>query len=679
MDNHPASVTATTAWHPRRIANGSGSIMEVVVNRPQRPRRFPAIGTRRTFVPRLEVLDDRNVPSTLTVSNNLDHGAGSLRGTLAGAASGDTVIFASSLDGKTITLTSGVLSLLENVTIQGPGAGALTISGNGKSEVFYVGGGTTATISGLTIAHGWAPVGGGIGNDGTLTLRNVTLSANQAVNGIGGGGIANDGGAMLTLSHCVITGNRATTTAGNDVFGGGLFNEGQAVISSTTFQDNQALGGGTTDFFGGSVGGAIANTSGGHLIVTGSTFTNNEAVSAAGTGYFATGGAIENDAGPDLNLPSTANISDSTFTGNQAIGGTGSSANGGGLDNQGSGATMSVTKSTLTGNRALGGSDAGAGVEGLGGGIMNVVGSTLVVDNSTLTDNLAQGGSYNTPTSGNLPFGPSAGAGQGGGILNGAATATITDTTLNNNEATGGPNILGPGSFATGGGIENFGNALVDIPGSLTVIGCTLRGNEAIAGTGGVFNTGVPTGFAAGGGIDDSFDGHATVLDSTLINNSALGSAGGIAQPGGIAMGGGISVGSSTLFGMTDNSTLVLSDSTLTNNRAFGGTGGGPAYGVIDPPVPIPLTVILPPPYFQPGGNGGDGLGGGIAVAAASSASVEGGTIQNNYAYGGAPGIGGTAGHGIGGGAYDLGSVTFDIATVVTSNKATTSNNNIYP
>jgi hypothetical protein len=59
-------------------------------------------------VPRLEALEDRTVPSTLIVINVLDTGAlgdGSLCGEIAAAQSGDTINFAPSLLGQTITLT----------------------------------------------------------------------------------------------------------------------------------------------------------------------------------------------------------------------------------------------------------------------------------------------------------------------------------------------------------------------------------------------------------------------------------------------------------------------------------------------------------------------------------------------------------------------------------------------
>src|SRR5260370_37495043 len=83
-------------------------------------RKTPA--ARSTFRPALEALEDRWVPSTLTVLNNLDSGAGSLRAEIAVAHNGDAIVFAPSLTGQTITLTSGELLLKHSLTIAGPGA-----------------------------------------------------------------------------------------------------------------------------------------------------------------------------------------------------------------------------------------------------------------------------------------------------------------------------------------------------------------------------------------------------------------------------------------------------------------------------------------------------------------------------------------------------------------------------
>jgi uncharacterized protein (TIGR03118 family) len=145
-------------------------------------------------VPRLEFLEDRTVPSTLTVTSAADSGAGSLRAVIAAAQSGDQIVFDHHLRGQTITLTSGELTIAKSLDVEGPGADQLTISGNNASRVFDVKGSTTdVAIRGLTIAHGRATdttagpsglvtLGGGLLNSGAhVTLSGVTLEDNQAI------------------------------------------------------------------------------------------------------------------------------------------------------------------------------------------------------------------------------------------------------------------------------------------------------------------------------------------------------------------------------------------------------------------------------------------------------------------------------------------------------------------
>src|SRR5262249_27024072 len=153
----------------------------------------------RSFLPRLEFLEDRSTPSTLTVLNNLDSGAGSLRAAIAAAHNGDTVVFASSLSGATITLTSGEPAINERLDIEGFGAANLTVSGNDDSRVFDVVKSTAnVTIAGLTIAHGAAVQGAGIDNVGKLTVSHCAFVSNRVVGGTGvtalGGGIFNEAG-----------------------------------------------------------------------------------------------------------------------------------------------------------------------------------------------------------------------------------------------------------------------------------------------------------------------------------------------------------------------------------------------------------------------------------------------------------------------------------------------------
>ena len=104
----------------------------------------------------LERLEERCLLTTLTVTTLSDaptHNGISLRDAIADASPGDTVEFQAGLSG-TITLTSAPLTINKILTIMGPGASVITVSGNHDYEVFNIPAPSFVTISGLTIANG---------------------------------------------------------------------------------------------------------------------------------------------------------------------------------------------------------------------------------------------------------------------------------------------------------------------------------------------------------------------------------------------------------------------------------------------------------------------------------------------------------------------------------------------
>jgi CSLREA domain-containing protein len=255
----------------------------------------------------------------------------------------------------TITLTSGQLTITDDLTIDGPGATNLTISGNNATRVLVVGGGVTLTLEGVTVADGSASEGGGIQNlpGAALTVTNSTFFGNSAT---AGGAIENFyNGATLTVTNSTFSGNSGT-------FGGAIYNVGTLTVSNSTLSGNS----------GGTRGAGIDN--GGTLTVTDSTFSGNLATSGGDGGGIASYGG-------------TVTVTNSTFSGNSASG------VGGGIDNLlFPGGALTVTNSTFSGNSAT-----------QGGGIHNYAGATLTVTNSTFSGNsAAQGGGISNYGAGTL-------------------------------------------------------------------------------------------------------------------------------------------------------------------------------------------------------------------------------------------------------------------------------------
>jgi hypothetical protein len=79
------------------------------------------------------------------------------------------------------------------------------------------------------------------------------------------------------------------------------------------------------------------------------------------------------------------------------------------------------------------------------------------------------------------------------------------------------------------------------------------------------------------------------------------------------------------------------------------------------------------------GASGGDGLGGGSYVASEASLGVFDSVIELNIARKGEGENGGSNGEGIGGGVYKLGTFTDQTHTVIISNDASTSGDNVGP
>lgn len=276
---------------------------------------------------------------------------------------------------------TGDLDISSDLIISGISPASTVIDANGLDRVFDVLPTGIATISEVTVRNGTVDadvgVGGGGGilveeNGGNLTLTNVSVRDNR-VSGTDsdavGGGIANQG--QLTLVGCTISGNTANR-------GGGLFGNG-ATISQSIISANTALrGAGILNF------GLLTATD---VIISDNRATTGGGVDNEGSGVAdltnvtITGNFASQEAGGIFNL-STLTMSNVTVSGNVA------ESVAGAIENRGGG-TINLIGGTVAYNAVI-------GQEGV---LINESG-TFTIRNSVVAENT--GGScylFGLPTS----------------------------------------------------------------------------------------------------------------------------------------------------------------------------------------------------------------------------------------------------------------------------------------
>ena len=266
----------------------------------------------------------------------------------ANSATTDDTINFSLAASSSITLNSVLPELLGNLVINGPGADMLTVQrntvgGTPDFRIFTINSGATVAMTGLTIANGnltGMNNGGGLRNDGNLTLTNCSFFGNNVEQV---GGAIFDNGASLTLNGCNIGGTSPGQPNVGAAGGSGIYNNTGA-LSIT--------------------GGSIVGNSNIGVFVAGGTATM-DGVAITNNGSSSTGGGVT-----ALNV--TANIINCLIANNTAL-------NGVGVYNQGG--SMTLTNTTISGNVG----------SGAGGGVRNQSG-TLTMTNVTITNNRSNTG-----------------------------------------------------------------------------------------------------------------------------------------------------------------------------------------------------------------------------------------------------------------------------------------------
>ncbi len=194
--------------------------------------------------------------TTYTVTTTADDATGvsctatpsqcnTLRDAVFSASSGNDSINFSSLfnSPQTITLTGPEIVISHDVTISGPGANLLAISGNNVSRIFRVASGAVLTLAGATIRDGLAgDVGGGIVSDGGLSLSFCVVTGNTAPGSNTGGGVYEAGGSAIFFA-CTFDDNSAGTGGAVQVI------NASATFTNCTLSGNVAsVNGGAIDF-----------------------------------------------------------------------------------------------------------------------------------------------------------------------------------------------------------------------------------------------------------------------------------------------------------------------------------------------------------------------------------------------------------------------------------------------
>ncbi|SEP16157.1 Ig-like domain-containing protein [Pseudomonas sp. NFACC39-1] len=355
--------------------------------------------------------------ATWTATNNFNSGIGSLRAALDSAQNGDIVTFNANM---TVALTQ-VLVVDKNVTIDGDlnndNVADVTLDGQYRTQIINVTAGTTATLDGLVITRGMTAgnggnggddalvsKGGGIYNAGTLTLRNVTVTANAASGGGGGGGVtpqysggAGGGGGAIGASPGSIGGRGGDTL-------GYMGSSGSVGQGGTGGSNNGSQGGSGGSSIGGGGGAAYPGYSTGSSGGTASSAGLSIGGGGGGNGYNDIGGAgggavggIYNDTGATLRI-----IGNTVISNNVGAGGGGGGGGGGGYTqtggaggvgvgaiwNKGSILITAANFAALAGN--VGGSGTGGSSAGSAGvspaSVANVYGDGGTIDTNYVPD-----------------------------------------------------------------------------------------------------------------------------------------------------------------------------------------------------------------------------------------------------------------------------------------------------
>jgi hypothetical protein len=175
-------------------------------------------------------------------------------------AAADEIAFAATVQFGAIFLTGGELLVTSDLAVDGGPGGVRLNAGEGSRVLHVDGAGADVAIQRLVVAGGAVDgFGGGIlAEQGTssLTVTDSLIANNQTTGDSGfGGGVASFAATTTVVNSTVLR----NATAGDEAFGAGIWAVNRLVLTDATVTGNRTLG---TGFQGDSVDGAASSSAG---------------------------------------------------------------------------------------------------------------------------------------------------------------------------------------------------------------------------------------------------------------------------------------------------------------------------------------------------------------------------------------------------------------------------------